>query len=214
MRGGPTAAMSGITFQVIDSTTSQGRSHPDNRCGTARPSSPTCRWAAIPCTKCPTPTDYQALPDSPFHDLGRPDRGGTPAHRQRHRRQGVGDDQAHQGRLRVGRRRWRGPCSRFTTPRATNVISNASGPITATSNASGVIELDNVPYGDYVAQGDDARSQSRGLPRHPDLAARQQHGDRQVHDWPSAISLIISPRELSASPRPTGQRRSQAPSSR
>lgn len=31
-----------------------------------------------------------------------------------------------------------------------NVISNAEGPITATSDADGVITLENVPYGDYI----------------------------------------------------------------
>jgi len=146
--GGPTAAMSGITFQVIDSTTSQVvATQTTDADGKAV-------FADLPLGsytlhEVSTPTDYQALPDSPFTISADQ----TAAGRQL---TASVTDVKESGTIKLTKvdsasgDALEGAVFTLYDSTGTNVISNASGPITATSNASGVIELDNVPYGDYV----------------------------------------------------------------
>lgn len=145
--GGSTAVMSDIEFQVLDSAGNVVGERTTNADGTATFSD--LPLGSYTLHEVSTPADYQTLADVPFTISAEQ----SAAERQvllavtnvkesgtiRLTKVSSKDDAPLEGVT-------------FTLYDATgtNVISNASGPLTATSGASGVVELSGVPYGDYV----------------------------------------------------------------
>jgi uncharacterized surface anchored protein len=145
--GGSTAVMSHIEFQVLDSAGNVVDTQTTGADGTATFSD--LPLGSYTLHEVSTPADYQTLADVPFTISAEQ----SAAERQvflavtnvkesgtiRLTKVSSKDDAPLEG-------------ATFTLYDATgtNVISNASGPLTATSDGSGVVELSGVPYGDYV----------------------------------------------------------------
>ncbi len=145
--GGSTVVMSGIEFQVLDSKGNLIDTQTTDDNGKAT-------FANLPLGtytlhEVSTPADYQALTDTTFTisaDQSAAERQVALTVTNVKKAGSIAltkvsskDDAPLEG-------------ATFTLYDATgtNVVSNASGPLTATSDADGVVELSGVPYGDYV----------------------------------------------------------------